>query len=251
MNRLFWEYKAKDYPGPFDKDILDEAVNIFKFIKKCGVDFENKKVIDVGCGSGVYSFIFSKYAGEVLAVDFSKKMLEVLEKERKSKKVGNIKTLNVDFKKLDLRRYRKKFDIAFVSMSPAVRSINDIKRFISLSNKWCIFIGWVWRKNNLIDGVYRKFNVRKFLPQGYYNTIKFLKGNNIDYRVKYLNVSWQEVLSWQKAVREIEERLKLVGVEPNRLKINSYIRGKYKNGKIISKTKARKAVIVWRVQNEK
>jgi ubiquinone/menaquinone biosynthesis C-methylase UbiE len=50
-------------------------------------DFKNKNVLDVGCGTGFYSFYSLKQNANVIAVDASQNMLNYVEKKDKFKKI--------------------------------------------------------------------------------------------------------------------------------------------------------------------
>ena len=83
--------------------LLNKCENLFKNKLK-----KNIKILDYGCGSGVFSIPLSHY-GNVTAVDGSRNMIEIA----KSKK--NID--NIEFKLLDLNSFKpnEKFELIFCS----------------------------------------------------------------------------------------------------------------------------------------
>ncbi|MEF3280736.1 MAG: class I SAM-dependent methyltransferase [Elusimicrobiota bacterium] len=158
--KKYWNFKAKKYPRPFENKGLMERKSIIKIIEKLGVDFRNKEIIDIGCGTGVYGLIFAKKAKHVLCLDFSNEMLKVLKDEAKKNSIENIKIVKKDFSKFDIGDYQKKFDISFASMTPAVKNSIDIVKMERLSRKWCVYIGWAGkRENRILNEVYSLFGL--------------------------------------------------------------------------------------------
>lgn len=72
---------------------LDELVDLLELTGK-------EKVIDLGCGAGHTTFAVAPYAKEVLAYDFSKKMLQIVEREILNRKLSNVTTILGDVQSL-------------------------------------------------------------------------------------------------------------------------------------------------------
>lgn len=85
----FWEKLAPDYSRQFNlyRDVPGLKEKISFIIGK------GSYLLDLGCGSGNFALPFSKQCREILALDFSPAMLEVLSREMKKQDIRNIRTV--------------------------------------------------------------------------------------------------------------------------------------------------------------
>ena len=94
-------YSEKD-----NAEIYDDQMESFRdyeneakiFIEKTGIsDPKNLTVIDIGCGTGVFSIHAAKYFKKIHAVDVSGKMLEIAKYKAKINEIDNIEFCNSGF----------------------------------------------------------------------------------------------------------------------------------------------------------
>ena len=79
-------------------------------LKECG-DIKNKKILDIGCGSGRLCYLLGKEGADVIGIDYSKNMIELANKFLSTKKInGKIKFLCCDF--IKNFEAEKKYDIS-------------------------------------------------------------------------------------------------------------------------------------------
>ena len=86
-----WDKKAVSMNQRVHNSIYNEQ--FLKQIKLDGIE----SLLDVGCGVGNLSLLFAKKLKEVYSLDYSSKMLEILEENAKKGKLSNIKTINKYF----------------------------------------------------------------------------------------------------------------------------------------------------------
>ncbi len=246
--KKFWNFKAKKYPRPFEKKVLRETKNVIKLLNSLGVDLDSKEIIDIGCGTGIYSLIFDQKAKKIFCLDFSSEMLRVLKEEADKNSITNIEILQKDFSRWDIKKYQKCFDISFASMTPAVRSLGDILKMEKLSRKWCVYIGWTGkRENKVMEEVYSLFNLKPYTPNGYFDVKEILEKRNIKYKTHIFETSWEWEGTIDEAVDEFSQRILLDIKKLNRKKIRKYLCEKFKNGIVKTKTVASEGILVWKV----
>ena len=110
----------------------------------------NKKVVELGAGLGYLVPFLSKHFSQVVAVDFSKKMISQI--NNRIKKLENVKTRVADMR--DLSEFRNEFDVAISVNSiiaPSVKQVNKILGQVHNSLKRSgVFIGVLPSMNSYI-----------------------------------------------------------------------------------------------------
>jgi len=74
----------------------------YEAIKK--ISWKNKSVLDVGCGTGLFSFLAAKKGGKVLGIDYSKEAISIAKKKYSHK---NLLYKNINIKDIS----KEKFDV--------------------------------------------------------------------------------------------------------------------------------------------
>lgn len=104
-----FEEVAEDFDGIYENrgNVLDRFVNrVFRrsmyervglTLQECG-DVQNKRVLDIGCGSGRISLALAEKGAEVVGIDFSSRMIDLANDHiARSQTKVNIKFLCCDF----------------------------------------------------------------------------------------------------------------------------------------------------------
>ncbi|WP_428737970.1 class I SAM-dependent methyltransferase [Sulfurimonas sp.] len=111
-NQKDWDAKSKEMAPSMQKSsYVDE------FISKMEINSEDV-ILDIGCGPGTLAIPLAKKVKQVIAIDFSKQMLEELEKYAKDEGITNITTYHIGWE--DDWSFLPHIDIAVASRSMEV-----------------------------------------------------------------------------------------------------------------------------------
>ena len=106
------------------------------------------RVLDVGCGPGRTAIAFAERGAEVVALDFSEKMLERLRLSVPADLAGRVEPVEADWGEVDIetRGWKGAFDLVFASMTPGVQTPEAFLKLHRASRRACFFRGWAGRR---------------------------------------------------------------------------------------------------------
>ncbi|EAK5529629.1 class I SAM-dependent methyltransferase [Campylobacter lari] len=212
-----WNKKAKSY-ARYNPNLNEIQKATFA---KLG-SLQGKSVVDIGCGSGVWTLHLAQKAKSVLGVDSSSAMLEILQEDAKTHAISNIKTLNLDFENF-YKNNNIKFDLAFLSMSPALQNEKDYKAFLNLASKK-VYLGWASRrKSSFLDPIFEHFNTHF---KGFYeeDLQGFLNAQNIPYEVEIFNETRVVKRDKESAIENALWHLSMNGLNVNKQELESFVK---------------------------
>ncbi|BDQ33653.1 class I SAM-dependent methyltransferase [Pseudodesulfovibrio portus] len=158
----FWDRKARTFPRFEEGEDTYEA-GMLNRIREHGVDFRDATVLDVGCGSGMYTIRLAREAKQVTAVDISDTMLDILRQDAEEQGLGNIDYVRSEWMDFDSDAT---FDIVFCSMTPAIQDDESRFKLLSHAGRWTVFMGFDGVMNSdIMTGLYAHYGVtpRKFV----------------------------------------------------------------------------------------
>ncbi|MDL0108882.1 class I SAM-dependent methyltransferase [Campylobacter felis] len=227
-----WDKKAKTY-ARFSPTLNTIQKQSFEEFQKLGLDFKDKSVIDIGCGTGVWTLHLAFLAKEILALDNSKAMLEILQEDASKLGLSNIKSVNLSFENFMRENANLRFDIAFLSMSPALQ--NDYKHFLNLAQKK-IYLAWAdLRKSDFLDPIFKHFNTefKGFYKQDFES---FLLENDIDFHKVIFEERRVVKRTREEAIENALWHLDMNGIKVEKNELESLILGDVRE-KIVAKIK--------------
>ena len=158
--KKFWEKMAAKYPLPFDTENLTKTQQVIGMAEQRGVKIDGATILDVGCGTGVYSLPLAKQALHVTGLDLSEEMARRFEKERIEHGIENATVIQMPWSDIAVSEHKLEhgFDIVWAAMTPAVRSLEDVARLNRCARDWCVYIGWgggipVFYENKVIGAI--------------------------------------------------------------------------------------------------
>jgi FkbM family methyltransferase len=120
-----WDKKAPSMNEKVNKSIYNE-----QFLKLLDLN-EINSLLDVGCGVGNLSLRLAAKLSQVYSLDYSPKMLEILEENAKKKNISNIKIINTSW--YDPWDEVPKADLVIASRSMEVKDMKEA--LIKLNDK--------------------------------------------------------------------------------------------------------------------
>ena len=242
----FWDFKAKNYPTPMDEYGLITPKKVISKLKEFGVNFKEKKILDIGCGTGIYSSLMCKDANSILGVDLSQGMLKHFEDFIQINNIKNIKLKKTDFKDF---KANKQFDIVLSAMTPAISSFDDINTMISLSNEFCIYVSFSQpRCSPLMVNILETLGYPNEISNRFNDIKEYI--SSLGYKVgdEYFSHNWSNEGSLQEMTDDVSKHLELRGIKVDEKQIKKFLEPYInENGKIVRKTFSKIGVLVWRV----
>ena len=209
-----WDKKASQYgrfshrPNSFQKQILSK-------IAARGIHFHAKSVLDVGCGTGIYTLHIAQEALHVNALDFSREMLALLNEDAKQAEL--LPKLTLTCKTWEAFEAQRAFEILFCSMSPALRSDADFQKFHDLAKEHCIYLGWAGkRESTLLDPIFQAHDLPLKAPPGAEKLKAWLHDHTIDYCSEYIEETRLHVKPYEEALASILWHLEINQTLPQR-----------------------------------
>ncbi len=204
-----WDKKASNYQR-FDGKVSTIQQQIFAKALAWGVDFSSKEILDIGCGTGVWTIFLSKTAKNITGIDSSKNMIEILNEDAKRFGVTNLTSEVCSWREF---KPAKHFDIAICTMSPAIASDEDFAKFHNIA-KQKLYLGWDKpRSSDLIEPFFKKFG-RTLSQKNVVNRLEaWLNEQGIAYKSEILNETRIARRSMQEAAENICWHLEINGAK--------------------------------------
>lgn len=152
----FWNAKAASFPRYSQGEDTYEA-RMLAAARAMGAVFRNRTVLDVGCGTGMYTLRIAREARKVFALDVSENMLDILRKDAKSLGLHNIEYILSGW-----QEYARlpACDTVFCSMSAAVRNASDRTKLLQCRGATVVYIDFAWRSPSDVMGtLYRHYDI--------------------------------------------------------------------------------------------
>lgn len=148
----YWDYRSGDFgsksiPTAENSDYIKLIKSKAKFIPG------STRILDIGCGSGIYSLAFAGESGPILGLDVSPKMIEYANKNAASIGAGNAVFKVADWLSMedDDPLISGGFDLTIAHMTPAICSAETFGRMLKVSEGMCFFTGYISRGSAIRD----------------------------------------------------------------------------------------------------
>jgi SAM-dependent methyltransferase len=244
----FWEKMALRYPLPFDKKTLASTQQVLSLVKSKGVELSQANVLDIACGTGVFTLPIACEAAAVTGLDSSQTMIKRMKEVISFENIQNVRPITAAWEDIDTSapEFEKAFDIAWISMSPAVKMLEDFERMERCARKWCVYIGWGRkRKNTMMEEIYSlhgmEYGPHDGAPAAYDILTNFGRKASLD----YFETSW----SWTGTVEEVlQDTISFIEIHGGKAQhdlIKKTLARYEQNGLVQQTTEVEEGIIVW------
>jgi SAM-dependent methyltransferase len=132
----FWDQYASTY-RQINEVLQDDLRKMVALWAGEGLVNRTSRVLDIGCGPGTYTLPLAEAVKEVVALDISMKMLELLSEEAKKRGLQNIIPRQADWEKINCGQ---EFDLVLAASSPAVYNYTTLMKMNSASRRFCLLL---------------------------------------------------------------------------------------------------------------
>lgn len=148
-----WDKRARVFD---QRSAAPEAVSrkehILSMLREAGALQSGSRVLDVGAGSGNWAIPMAEMGANVVALEPSGGMVEILQEKMAAKEVDpdQIRIIQQAWQDVDVEKegLAGQFDLVFVSMNPGVGDPGALDKVMQASRNFCylsIFSGGGWR----------------------------------------------------------------------------------------------------------
>lgn len=205
-----WQKKAGSYPKYSDSlGTIDDQ--IFSAIKEAGIDFTGKTVLDIGCGTGIYTIRAAKEAASVTGTDISDEMLSILKQDAHTNGCHNIDTVLTSWNEFDYGT--TKWDIVMSAMTPAIRTEKDYEKASSYASESVIFLGWGGKREpEIIVPIINKTNGKANLFNNSSVIKQWLESQGIPFFSKTFDETRKKIIPIKDAYEYCADALDAFGI---------------------------------------
>ena len=216
----YWNARARTFPRYEDNADNYEA-RMLRMIKENGVDLRGKRILDVGCGSGMYTIRLAQMAQSVTAVDISDEMLRILAADAAAMRLDNITCVHSGW---DAFETSERFDVVFASMTPAVSDDLTREKLLRYSDAWVVFMGFTERMASDVMGpLYARYAVTPKVFNNAQSMRQWLEARGISYTAVPVSGQWVVEKNAEEMLDSCVTTLQQYGVTPDNDDILSHI----------------------------
>ncbi|MGE4423679.1 MAG: class I SAM-dependent methyltransferase [Pseudodesulfovibrio sp.] len=242
-SKEYWNNHARSFPR-FEEGEDNYEAGVMRMIREHGVDFRGASVLDVGCGSGMYTIRIAREAARVTALDVSDVMLDILRKD-----AGALGLRNIDYVRSDWMDYDgdETFDIVFCSMTPAIISEESRFKLLRHAHGKTVFMGFAGlMKSDVMTGLYAHYGVTPRLFANGTDMRNWLDEQSIPYAAYPVEGTWTVKSPLKKLADSCTTFLSQYGVTAERRHLLSYLAAfEEEPGVYVERTQYRIDLLIW------
>ena len=243
--REFWNARSRTFPRFEEGDHTYEA-KMLRHAMENGVDFTNKRILDVGCGSGMYTIRLAQQAAMVTALDISEEMLRILMQDAAAQGLANIRPVLSDWEHFALE---ERFQIVFASMTPALSDDAAREKLLHYALEQVVFMGFTERKtSDVMAGLYTHYGITPPQFADAPDMRAWLEGRRMPYTTLPVDGQWIVPHTRDKLLGACAANLRARGAEPDMRHLAAHLEGfRNQNGEYVEHTEYSLEMLIWQI----
>jgi len=136
-----WEQRSENNGRrPGSDHMQKSARETFDFLVESGFGPKGSRVLDIGCGPGILSFLLAREGAEVTALDISPQTLERLRETAKEENLP-VTTMVCSWWSADIDELglRNGYDLVIASRTPAINDAETLEKMMACSRNLCYY----------------------------------------------------------------------------------------------------------------
>ncbi|MCH3916228.1 MAG: class I SAM-dependent methyltransferase [Spirochaetia bacterium] len=254
-SRAFWDAMASSFSK--DSTLPDiQHDRTMKLIMENQMIGPDRKILDIGCGTGRHAFALAQEGATVTGIDFSSKMLAAAESKRKGMTDVSFSLLDWSQIDLDHEGWNHCFDLVLANMTPAVSSDETLLKMCQASKNWCLIAKPTRRINSVLDPLLEISETqrdRTALDESFVHMFDLLWASGYCPNITYEKQIWHSCEPIIKAIRMYTDRIasKKELSKDQQDHIVDYLQSIAVNGQVEEETHVTVATLYWQVIDEK
>ena len=241
--REFWNSRAESFPR-YEAGADTYEARMLQLARDNGVDFRGKTVLDVGCGSGMYTIRLAQQAASVTALDISDEMLRILMQDAAAQGLANIRPVCSDWQHF---APAERFQIIFASMTPALTDDAAREKLHACALEQVVFMGFTERKtSDVMAGLYAHYDITPPQFADAPPMHAWLQARNIPHKVLPVDGQWVVPHSREHLLEACIANLRARGAQPDIAHVAAHIESfRDQNSAYVERTEYSLEMIIW------
>jgi len=134
-----WDKKAEFFAR---MEVVPKDNEFISLVRECCKgELEGASILDIGCGTGIWSLALADEVGKVTGVDISDTMIAYANRNKEKIGAENASFIVSDWADMESGKgiLAEKYDIVLMHMTPAIRSIEDADKAVSACRGYCFY----------------------------------------------------------------------------------------------------------------
>lgn len=213
------------------------------------------QIMDLGCGAGHYAIALAPRCRKVVGSDISQSMIAFANRKKERYDLANASFHCESWKDADIRErgYERRFDLVIAHMTPALDSLQALKKMNQCSKGYCAMAAHYQRDNPMQDELEALLGIPpRTVSRRLASFFSYLYGNGMQPQVMYYRRDDSKELSQSDALFFWKNRMRLVTdlTHEQEQIIETFVAGKTVEGILKNPVTSTIAAMVWNTKTK-